>query len=231
MVSAALSPDAPRTALVLSGGGRYNDPWHPFDHTSPRLAALLEADGWTVEINDDPEAALLHIADADQLPDLVVANFGLPRDGEETPLDTGCAAGLRRLQQENVPILVMHVSITSLINLPLWATAVGGRWIRGQSMHPDFGDAHIQVIPHPLTAGLHNFTLQDERYTDLEVDGTVDVLASHHHSGRDHPLVWLHPMDSWRIVYDGLGHTAESFESPEHQELIRRSVRWLTETT
>jgi type 1 glutamine amidotransferase len=218
-----------QTALVLSGGGRYNDPWHPFEQTSARLADLLVDEGWAVELDDDPEAALARLSTAEHLPSLVVANFGLPRDGAASPLDQRSVAGLKRLQRDAVPLLVSHVSITSFVDMPLWASTVGGQWIRGRSMHPDYGDAHIQVEPRPLTAGLANFTLRDERYTDLEVDSAVEVLASHHHGDRDHPLIWLNPIGEWRIAYDGLGHDAKSYDSPEHQLLLRRCIRWLAE--
>jgi len=32
-------------SLILSGGGAYADPWHPFAATSERIAAVLEALG------------------------------------------------------------------------------------------------------------------------------------------------------------------------------------------
>jgi len=28
-------------------------------------------------------------------------------------------------------------------------------------------------------------------------------------------------------VYDALGHDARSYDSPEHAEILRRSIRWL----
>jgi hypothetical protein len=73
-------------ALLLSGTGRYADPWHPFAETSAALAGLLREQGFGVEMADDVDAALARLAapdgpaDAD-LPDLLVVNVGLPRDG------------------------------------------------------------------------------------------------------------------------------------------------------
>jgi hypothetical protein len=45
-------------ALVLSGGGRYADPWHPFAETSGALAGILGESGFGVEIADGVDAAL-----------------------------------------------------------------------------------------------------------------------------------------------------------------------------
>jgi hypothetical protein len=39
-------------SLILSGGGEYRDPWHPFAATSERLAGLLAALGHAVEVSE-----------------------------------------------------------------------------------------------------------------------------------------------------------------------------------
>ncbi len=39
-------------SLILSGGGAYADPWHPFAATSERIAGLLAALGHEVEISN-----------------------------------------------------------------------------------------------------------------------------------------------------------------------------------
>ena len=40
------------SALILSGGRDYTDPWHPFAETSRRLAGVLETAGCTTLIED-----------------------------------------------------------------------------------------------------------------------------------------------------------------------------------
>ena len=39
-------------SLILSGGGQYADPWHPFAATSQRIAGLLAGLGHDVEISE-----------------------------------------------------------------------------------------------------------------------------------------------------------------------------------
>ena len=39
-------------SLILSGGGAYADPWHPFAATSERIADVLAALGHHVEISE-----------------------------------------------------------------------------------------------------------------------------------------------------------------------------------
>ena len=57
-------PAAPR-ALLLSGVGRYADPWHPFAATSAALAGLLGEAGFSVELAEDVDAALAGMAAPD----------------------------------------------------------------------------------------------------------------------------------------------------------------------
>jgi type 1 glutamine amidotransferase len=81
-------------------------------------------------------------------------------------------------------------------------------------------------VAHPITAGLADFSLVDERYTGLAVDPDVVGLVSHRHAGETHPLLWAREYGRSRIVYDALGHDTRSYESPVHRELIRRAAVW-----
>ncbi|MBT2512430.1 ThuA domain-containing protein [Arthrobacter sp. ISL-30] len=229
-------------ALLLSGVGRYADPWHPFAETSAALATLLREAGFDVEIPDDVDAALegLNAAVPNQTdsvrPDLLVVNVGLPRDGNPAPKTPDAARGLRRWLDDGGPLLACHVSSTSFLDFPEWEEAVGGRWIRGTSMHPDYGLAEIQVDRDsaPLAAGIPDFTVMDERYSWLRTVPGITVHATHQHDRVSQPLIWsltrLRPEGTEaRSFYDGLGHDAASFESPEHRELLQRAIAWLVD--
>ncbi|MEU7917037.1 ThuA domain-containing protein [Micromonospora zamorensis] len=115
--------------------------------------------------------------------------------------------------------------------LATWRSTVGAAWDHGRTFHPPIGSSLIRRtdIEHPITTGLVDFEVHDERYTDLELlDGVdVDTLYVHDEGGDTHPLVWARTAGSSRIVYNALGHDARSYESPEHVELLRRIVHWL----
>lgn len=230
---------APR-ALVLSGTGRYADPWHPFAETSAALAVLLREAGFGVETPDDVDAALAGLAAPGRsapegpvdagLPGLLVVNLGLPRDGRPSPGTPEAMAGLRRWLADGRPMLVSHVSSTSFLDFPEWAEALGGRWIRGTSMHPDYGHAEIRVRPESggLVEGIADFELLDERYSYLQTAPAINVHATHTYEGLEHPVMWSLDRGPGRTFYDALGHDAASFESPEHRELLLRAIAWLT---
>ena len=227
---------APR-ALLLSGTGRYADPWHPFAETSRALAGLLREAGFGVDMADDVDAALAGLAapggraqgGAAGAPDLLVVNVGLPRDDLPSPGTPDASAGLRRWLADGRPMLVSHVSATSFLDSPEWAEALGGRWIRGASMHPEYGPAAIHVHPEtgPLVEGITDFELLDERYSHLQTAPDITVHATHTHEGLEHPVMWSLDRRPGRTFYDALGHDAASYQSPEHREILLLAIAWL----
>ena len=64
-------------ALLLSGAGRYADPWHPFARTSAAVAQVVTEAGFAVEIEEDVDAALAGLAES--APDLLIAEHRRPR--------------------------------------------------------------------------------------------------------------------------------------------------------
>jgi len=224
-------------ALLLSGTGRYADPWHPFAETSAALADLLADRGVRVRTADDVDAALAHLvapgagamsaALAADAPDLLVVNVGLPRDGRASPGTPDAGAGLHAWADSGRPTLAVHSSSTSFTDAACWEQLLGGRWVRGTTMHPEYGRARIRIEPTALTAGLEDFTLDDERYTWLRTADGIDVHATHEHEGTRHPVIWSHVRAGARTYYDALGHDAVSYASPERCALLRRGVDWL----
>ena len=219
-------------ALLLTGTGRYQDPWHPFPDTSHSLAGLLGEAGFDVVVAGDVDAALEWLASPWNWPDLLAVNVGLPRDGSPSP--SGAAAvGLKTWLAGRLPLLAAHVSSTSFTDLPEWAEGLGGHWVRGASLHPDYGLASVLVDASsgPVTLGIPDFELTDERYSRLETDPGITVHARHLHDEELHPLMWSHERPGGgRTFYDALGHDAASYESPEHRELLRRGITWLAES-
>jgi type 1 glutamine amidotransferase len=211
---------------VLTGTGRYADPWHHFTETSARLAEILTQAGIRAEVAADVDAGL---ADLGRL-DLLVVNAGDPWRGSDQPRCAPAAAraNLESALDRGIGVLAVHAAISSLRDYGVWRAAVGGGWIVGTSGHPPIGPADVVVEPvaHPITAGLADFSLIDERYTGLAVDPHVVGLASHRHAGATFPLLWAREHGNSRIVYDALGHDTRSYENPTHRELIRREALW-----
>jgi type 1 glutamine amidotransferase len=195
------------------------------------LAGILREAGFGVETADDVDAALAGLATAGAgLPDLLVVNVGLPRDGRPSPGTAEASAGLRRWLAEGRPLLVSHASSTSFLESAEWEAALGGRWIRGTSMHPEYGPAEIHVHRESgrLVEGIADFGLPDERYSFLDTAPGITIHATHTHDGREHPVMWSLDRRPGRTFYDALGHDAASYQSAEHREVLLRALTWLT---
>ncbi len=223
-------------ALLISGAGRYADPWHPFARTSAAVAEVLTQDGLTVEVAEEVDDALAGLAES--APDLVVLNIGdtagpHPDDvmdaAPDTARDERSRAGLLAHLASGRPLLALHVSSTSLGYVPEWESILGGVWVHGTTMHPELGVAHIEVDTdaHLIVAGIAGFEVHDERYSWMRVSPRVRGLAWHDHGGTRHPLLWTHEYGSARVVYDALGHDERSYESTPRRALVSRSARWL----
>ena len=122
-------------ALVVAGGGRFGDPWHPFPETSAELAAVLRGRGYAVTVSHDPDASLATLAD-EPLPSLLVVNIGwYGPDSFTDPATQGLVAALQR----GLPTLLVHSTLTAFPDWPLWHEIAGGGWTFGTTFHPDYG--------------------------------------------------------------------------------------------
>lgn len=226
--------DSP-TALLLSGSGRYADPWHPFARTSDALADIARQRGMSVTRADDVDDALAALA-VGPLPDLVIADLGRPRDGAASPATGAATAGLTRLLQSR-PLFAAHAAASSFPDSSAWAAAVGARWVPGTSWHPDYGT--FQAVPLPAyepsspIGALVPFELEDERYLDLRQDAPARTILYGHH-GDDapqnprHPSIWLQDRGGVRSAYDAYGHDTASYDVDEHRDVIGRILTWLS---
>ncbi|GAB2599861.1 ThuA domain-containing protein [Pseudactinotalea suaedae] len=217
--------------VVLSGEGRYADPWHDFPGTSARIAEILRAEGLTVQVCGSDSTAPVPAR-------LVVVNAGggadaIPGEGDrgsqwrDAVLDHALAGG---------PVLATHAATNTFYDEARWPGVLGGRWVPGTSMHPPGGPATAQVAPnaHPITAGMPaEIDVVDERYSFLEVSTAIVPLVTQVHDAVVHPIVWAHegePSDGAttrvRVVVDTLGHDLRAY-GETRADLLRREVGWL----
>jgi type 1 glutamine amidotransferase len=209
------------------GHSDFTDPWHPFPETSARIAELLTGLGHEVRTSSAVGLSLEKLNEPETRPDLLVINAG----NAEVPTarDPAAIVGLSAYLASGLPLLVMHVAATAFPDEPAWEDIVGGRWVRGTTMHPDWAESRVVVATdaHPITAGVRDFTIFDEMYSYLRVQDGIVPLAWHDYEGVRHPLLWAHQVGSARVVYYALGHNAQSYDAPAHATLLQNSARWL----
>lgn len=122
-------------------------------------------------------------------------------------------------------------------------TVIRTRFI-GHPMNPQFQSAvvRIEAADNPIVSHLPSaWTRTDEWYsfTESPRNQGSHILATLDEStykpefygqdlrmGDDHPILWLHCIGRGRVLYSAMGHTAESFDEPEHLELLKRAIAW-----
>lgn len=209
-------------ALLLTGVGRYSDPWHPFAATSAVLADAASARGFDVTIADDVDAAVAALA-AGELPDLLLADLGKPVDGMPSPASP---AGLKRALAA-VPLLALHASANTFPESEAWEAAIAGRWIDDVSWHPERGAARVSATPAGRALGLDDFDTVDERYHRLRpgTPRTVLLEVPSEHGGAE-PVAWL-VEGSPRRAYSALGHDEEAYLAPPVPALLETLIDWV----
>lgn len=209
---------------MVSGGGRFGDPWHPFAETSAALSAVLRDRGYTVEVSEDADTGLASLI-TEPLPSLLVMNIGWY--GPER-LTEAATEGLTVALRAGLPTLLAHSTLTAFPDWPLWREIAGGGWIRGTTFHPDYGQGVALAQPdHALTAGLTELNITDERYTRMWVDDSSAVFLAHEEEGDTHPLAWTRRWGGSPIVADALGHDADSYRAAGRITLLERELDWL----
>ncbi len=233
-----MSGDAPVRALVLCGGGRHSDRWHDLAGTGQAVAGLLDGLGVQATLTS---RLIDVVADSRFDTDLLVVNSSQSaRDPEAADPDDPredlqpFAAALDAHVAAGRPVLALHSSTLAFPDVPRWAEVLGARWRERVTMHPDLGPTVVQLHPaaHPLAAGLTDVSVEDERYSLLELVedlGAVVPYLTHEHAGVTHPLAWAREVGPARarVVYDALGHDARSYRSGSRRELFAAEVRWL----
>ena len=111
-----------------------------------------------------------------------------------------------------------------------------GWWIGGEHIglvgghanwHPPGLEFTVQIDDrqHPITAGIDDFTVQDEIYMSAW-DPSIHVLATAGWADRRHPMAWTHGYGEGRVFYTTLGHGPSTFENPTMQRLLGNAARW-----
>jgi hypothetical protein len=209
--------------VLFSGGGDYTDPWHPFIETSAEVSDILRAAGFAVH-------TVMRVDELDVLlkgSDLLVVNAG--GGPHEHPLDER----LRTVIAAHAGgVLALHVAATLLPADDFWEGRLGGRWVRGHTMHPARGEMRLIRDPSVEADDLPAIIdTVDEAYSWLRVSARADILYRQSHAGESHPIVWTCVRDGVRAAYCALGHDVEAYASPGVRALVAGLARWAGETS
>lgn len=208
---------------ILSGHGRYADPWHPFAQTSAGIASVAAELGLDHEVVEVTPDALGELSTVTVL--VVNTGGGGPQADLAPDADWNAAfAGAEEWIRAGGRVLATHQATNGFPDWPGYRQLLGGFWQPGVSMHPPRSDARFTPVPgreaDPLLAGLTEVTAFDERYSRLVMSDHAETVLEHDLDGEPQPVVWRRRTDGLRIIVDALGHGPESYQSPSRRRLL-----------
>ncbi len=207
--------------LVISG------PNHWFDKSAPIVAdSLASQPGLEVTLTED-KSVLASPGLAGY--DVLVHGIGFTRR-ERQP--DGSWKSLPELTDEQAGGLFAFVrggkGFVGVHGSGWW---IGGEAVRLVGGHANWHPAglefavHLEDRAHPVTAGLDDFTVNDEIYMSAW-DPEIHVLASATWAERSHPMAWTKSYGQGRVFYTTLGHGPSTFQNPQVQKMLANAVRW-----
>lgn len=211
--------------VIFTGVGPHADPWHPLPETSAKIAELVCAPGTVAVVS-----AVDQLGNALKEADLLIVNASADR-ATPTAEDGVFGRTLDAFLTHGGNLLATHSAAIAFPGLSSWRSTIGAAWDYERTFHPPIGRTLIRRsrVDHPITAGLGDFEVYDERFTNLDLvhDGGTETLYVHEEGGAVHPLVWARTLGDSRVVYSALGHDLRSYESPGQVALLERLAAWL----
>lgn len=231
---------ASRRNLLLAGGMH-----HPVEASAPSIQQVLQAHGIETDVEEDIEAGCQRLAQGDyRLLTVSALRWPMPEAKYEAhrarwalAISQQARAAIESHLRGGGALLAMHTAAISFDDWPQWAEIVGCRWVWGQSGHAPHGGVEVRFDgsePGNLGTGLPAFQCQDEVYENMPLAPDVRPLAHARNQSGDNgrpgawaPIWWTRNWQGARVVYDALGHDAQSLDHPVHRQLLERSVAWL----
>jgi len=218
-----------RRQLIITGG------WaHPFERTTAFLAEVLHSAGFDSIIAYDLDEAATALATGQfDLITVYACWFGMSDERYDAVRSEWARTSSPALRDgisahlgSGRGVLALHTAPICFDDWPEWPSIVGGSWNWHHSWHPQPGEVSVEPSgEHPIIRGIGQFSVIDERYTDLDVSPDVDVIAWSVAEDRQ-AAIWTHSVGPARVVYDALGHDERSLGHGDHAVVLRRCALW-----
>ncbi len=212
-----------KRALILLGGT-----WHDFAGFAASVSPLLAAAGLAPAPTYDPDD-LARLSDDDCGLVLLYTCFDGPGDGG----GRARLAGLTGAQIEALTawvrsggaLLGVHGATVLGESSPALGALLGGTFVS----HPArcAFTVHPMATPHPITAGIGAFTIDDELYLH-RCEAALDLHLIAVEGGAAHPMAWSRREGRGRVAYLALGHDERVWGDRSFQALFRQAVGWAT---
>jgi type 1 glutamine amidotransferase len=214
-----------KKVLLVWGGWKGHEPEQCKDIFVP----WMESEGAEVIVSDS--LGIYTDAEFMESLDLVVQTWTMGKISKEQE------KGLLNAVKSGVGLAGWHGGLgDSFRNNTEYQFMVGGQWVAHPGGVIDY-DVNISNKKDYVTKGLKPFKMKSEQYY-MHLDPNVNVLVTTKFTG-DHalwidgavmPVVWKKTYGEGRVFYNSLGHVASDFDVPEALEIMKRGIRWASES-
>lgn len=135
-------------------------------------------------------------------------------------------------------MVFLHHSLVSYQKWDEFLSIVGGRYHLDTELpegekdkasgysHDEDMNVTVYTQDHPITAGMSDFTIHDETYSNYEVLPEVTVLLKTDHPKSTPQIAWCHQYGKSNIVYLQLGHDHHAYQHPDFRKFLEQAIRW-----
>jgi uncharacterized protein len=210
-------------ALLISGDDVSAHPWREMSETTREI--LVASGRFDVRVCEDP--LILESQTALKAYDVIVFTIYSQR---VPVISEQAQENLLSFVKGGKGLFVQHLASASFPKWEEFGRLCGRRWVMGTSGHGPRGDIQAKVVAkeHPITAGMSDFTTNDELYAKLQGTGPIHVLvqADSDWSKATEPLVFTLDYGKGRTVHNAFGHDRKALMTPMVQRIITRGVEW-----
>lgn len=220
----APGPEAAVKRVVIVTGIDY--PGHVWQETAPALAQALRADNrLQVDVVEDPN--FLASPDLARY-DVIVLHF---MDWETPDPGPAARANLQKAVTGGAGLVLVHFACGAFQEWDQFVDLAGRVYDPDLRPHDPRGPFEVEIVDteHPVTAGLGDFTTDDELYTCLapnELPIHILATAKSKVDQKDYPIAFTLQCGKGRVFHCVLGHDVKSIVNPPVAKLYRQATAW-----
>ncbi len=142
----------------------------------------------------------------------------------------------RALTERGTGLVFLHHSLVSYQEWDEFTAIRGGKYYEREYGYPPeklsgyrhdiYMDVYVMDTSHPVTAGIGDFRIFDEGYSNIGVLPGVTPLLTTDHPDCHEIIAWAHTYNNSGVVYILPGHDRHAWENESYQTLVANAVRW-----
>ena len=138
--------------------------------------------------------------------------------------------------EKGTGMVFLHHSLASHPQWPEYVQLVGGKYnlpeytadssLRSDYRHDIVLQVRVLDKSHPVTAGLEDFEILDEGYSNtMQLPGVQNLLETSH-PDCDRHIGWTHSVKNSKVVYLMGGHDKHAYENPSFRKLLSNAINY-----